>query len=72
MARTAAEGAGTETITDPRDSLWAPQLTLKRPQIPSNRDHKALNRGTLGGVGSYGPLFFLEARSIGISFGCGV
>ena len=28
-----------------------PQLPFKRPQIPSNRDHKALNRGTLGGVG---------------------
>ena len=28
-----------------------PQLPFKRPQIPSNRDHKALNRGTLGGAG---------------------
>ena len=28
-----------------------PQLPLKEPQIPSNRDHKALNRGTLGGLG---------------------
>ena len=28
-----------------------PQLPFKRPQIPSNRDHKALNRGTLGGLG---------------------
>ena len=28
-----------------------PQLAFKRPQIPSNRDHKALNRGTLGDVG---------------------
>ena len=27
------------------------QLPLKRSQISSNRDHKALNRGTLGGVG---------------------
>ena len=26
-----------------------PQLPSKRPQIPSNRDHKALNKGTLGG-----------------------
>ena len=25
-----------------------PQLPFKRPQIPSNRYHKALNRGTLG------------------------
>ena len=28
-----------------------PQLPLKRPQIPSNRDHRALNGGTFGGVG---------------------
>ena len=28
-----------------------PQLPFKTPQIPSNRDHKALNRGTLGGLG---------------------
>ena len=28
-----------------------PQLPFKRPQIPSNRDHIALNGGTLGGVG---------------------
>ena len=26
-----------------------PQLPFKRPQIPSNRDHEALTRGTLGG-----------------------
>ena len=25
-----------------------PQLPFKRPHIPTNRDHKALNRGTLG------------------------
>ena len=25
-----------------------PQLLFKAPQIPSNRDHAALNRGTLG------------------------
>ena len=29
-----------------------PQLPSKTPQIPSNRDHKALNRATLGGPGS--------------------
>ena len=29
-----------------------PQLPFKTPQIPSNRDHKALNRGTLGGLGN--------------------
>ena len=28
-----------------------PQLPFKKPQIESNRDHKALNRGTLGGLG---------------------
>ena len=28
-----------------------PQLPFKRPQIQSNRYHKALNRGTLGGLG---------------------
>ena len=28
-----------------------PQLPFKEHQIPSNRDHKALNRGTLGGLG---------------------
>ena len=27
-----------------------PQLPLKTPQIPSNRDQKALNRGPLGGL----------------------
>ena len=26
-----------------------PQLPFKRPHIPSNRDHKALNRAALGG-----------------------
>ena len=36
-------------------TLWyasTPQLPFKRPQIPSYRDHKALNRATLGGLGS--------------------
>ena len=28
-----------------------PQLLFKIPQIPSYRDYKALNRGTLGGLG---------------------
>ena len=37
-------------------SSWEPststnQLPFKTPQIPSNRDRKALNRGTLGGLG---------------------
>ena len=31
--------------------MGTPQLLFKRPQVPSNRDHKALNRGTLGGAG---------------------
>ena len=31
-----------------------PQLPLQEPQIPSHEDHKALNRGTLGGLGIYG------------------
>ena len=31
-----------------------PQLPFNRSQIPSYRDHKALNRGTLGGVGIHG------------------
>ena len=29
-----------------------PQLPFKEPQIPFNREHKALNRATLGGLGS--------------------
>ena len=28
-----------------------PQLPFMKPQIPSNRDHKALNRSTLRGLG---------------------
>ena len=30
-----------------------PRLPFKTPQIPSNRDHKATNWGTLGGLGIY-------------------
>ena len=30
-----------------------PQLPFTRPQMPSNGDHKALNRATLGGAGPY-------------------
>ena len=33
-----------------RGPTGTPQLPFKRPQISSNRDHKALNRGTFGGV----------------------
>ena len=36
------------------ESTSTPQLSFKRPHIPSNRDHKALNRGTLGGLGICG------------------
>ena len=31
------------------DTNQHPQLPHKRPHIPTNRDHKAINRGTLGG-----------------------
>ena len=31
------------------DTSSTPQLPSKKPQIESNRDHKALTRGTLGG-----------------------
>ena len=33
------------------ESTSSPQLPFKIPHIPSNRDHKALNGGTLGGLG---------------------
>ena len=36
---------------DNLDHTSTPQLPFKRPQIPSNRDHMALNGGTLGGLG---------------------
>ena len=42
----------------------APQLPFKRPQTTSNRDHKALNRGTLGGLGSRGIFLGLEGEPI--------
>ena len=32
-------------------TLSTPQLPFKTPQIPSSRDHKALDRGTLRGLG---------------------
>ena len=37
-----------------------PQLPFKIPQIPSNKDHKALNRGTFGGLGSR---YFIAIRT---------
>ena len=39
----------------PRGSTSTPQLPFKRLQIPSNRDHEALNGGTLGGLGKVLP-----------------
>ena len=44
-------------------TISTPQLPFKIPQIPSNRDYKALNRGTLGGLGIHVPLLklFLQA-----------
>ena len=38
-------------IRHSQTSPSTPQLPFKTPQIPSNRDHKALNRRTLGGLG---------------------
>ena len=38
-------------IFDTSSTPSTPQQPSKTPQIPSNRDHKALNRGTLGGLG---------------------
>ena len=35
-----------------KSTTSTPQLPFKRPQISSNRDHKALNRGTLEIAGS--------------------
>ena len=34
-------------------SIQHPSLPLKISHIPTNRDHKALNRGTLVGLGCY-------------------
>ena len=33
------------------------QLPVQTPQLPSNRDHKAFNRGALGGLGCFKLLF---------------
>ena len=33
-------------------STSTPKLPFEIPHIPRNRDHKALNRGTLGGLGT--------------------
>ena len=42
-----------------------PQLPFKRPQLLSNRDHKALNRATLGGPGRDGSDCFILVRTAG-------
>ena len=42
-----------EQIASMEQYSSTPQLPFQRPQIPSNRYQKALNRGTLGGLGSY-------------------
>ena len=47
-----------------------PKPPCKRPQIPSNRDHMALKRGTLGGVGrerSYPPHEYSEVGDLAVS-----
>ena len=51
-----------------RPHTSTPQLPFKIPQIPSNRDCKAPNRGTLGGLGTHKDLTnqdFLYAPHIG-------
>ena len=42
-----------------------PLINLRDP-IPSNRDHKALNRGTLGGLGCWAGILFAVG---GVDFG---
>ena len=42
----------TERATLAEAATITPQLPFKIPQIASNRDHKAPNRGILGGVAS--------------------
>ena len=39
--------------------LAPPSYPLRHPEKPSNRDHKALNRGTLGGLGVVNHLEYL-------------
>ena len=43
-------------------STSTPQLPFEIPHIPTNRDHKALNRGTLGGLGIYLSFFICLAN----------
>ena len=47
-----------------------PPTTLQGTQIPSNRDHKALNRGILGGLGrDIGPWDEVWWRTNPLSYG---
>ena len=49
-----------------------PQLPFKIPHIPTNRDQKALNRGTLGGSGfrsSFQVVLIGDHGRPGLSFG---
>ena len=39
------------SLPGPQPYTSTPQLPFKTPQIESNRDHKATNRGTSGGLG---------------------
>ena len=48
----ASWGWGGRVVCKDNYQLPPPHLPLETPQIPSNRDHKALNRGTLGDPGS--------------------
>ena len=48
--RTPLNSPAKRTLCDSRSLDLHPQLPLQTPQIPSNSDHKALNRGTLGGL----------------------
>ena len=45
------------------DYQHLPKLPFQRSQIPSNRHHQALNRGTLGGVGRT-PIYILGTGTL--------
>ena len=47
-----------------------PQLPIKIPQIPSNRDYKAPNRGTLEGLGRYLIVGCLDPIGLWFLFWC--
>ena len=59
---TAQYSCGIRSKTMPYTSTRQPPVKI--PRIPTNRDHKALNRGTSGGLGMVlQPLFQTGARS---------